>query len=78
MQKIAVVLIAISLAVIAYFALSTDEETAVTPPQRDDVTLRTTASRVPVHLLGGCGVRQRNSPTGGSANGTPIQARAPK
>lgn len=44
MQKIAIVLIAISLAVIAYFTLSEDEEIAVTPPQRDDVTLRTTTT----------------------------------
>src|SRR5215475_5442242 len=35
------------------------------------------ASRAPSHFAGGCGGRQRRSPTGGAAYGTPLKTRTP-
>src|SRR5689334_7468117 len=35
------------------------------------------ACRTPSHFLGGCGARQRRSPTGGSAKGIPLYTTNP-
>src|SRR5206468_6083831 len=35
------------------------------------------ALRTPVHFATGCGARHRNAPTGGAANGTPLNTRTP-
>src|SRR5688572_16573564 len=35
------------------------------------------ASRTPSHLTTGCGGSQRSAPTGGAANGIPLNARTP-
>src|SRR6478736_8937525 len=35
------------------------------------------ASRTPLHFATGCGAVQRNAPTGGAANGMPLNARMP-
>ena len=35
------------------------------------------ASRTPSHFATGCGAAQRSAPTGGAANGMPLNARTP-
>jgi len=57
MQKLAIILIVLSLAVIIYFNLAQEEEIATAPPQRDDVTLRTTTAGDIVGFIDRLGTR---------------------
>src|SRR6476620_2318185 len=49
------------------------------PPNRPCIQSagNSVAWRTPVHLAAGCGGRQRSSPTGGAANGTPLKETTP-